>query len=290
MERLKRENAGKGVLTHGLGWLSIGLGAAQLAAPGGVARGIGLCADERSRLAMRALGVREVVSGLGILARPRPAGWLFGRTGGDLLDLVLLGRAFFSRRVDRKRLAFATAAVAGVAVIDAFAAARAARGLDIGQLFGRGRRAIYVHRTITINRTPDEVYAFWRDFENLPRFMAHLESVRILDDRRSHWITRGPGLKMDRVEWDAEITEDRPGEYIAWRSLADARVPNSGVVQFARAPGDRGTEVHVELRYFPPGGRFGKAVAKLFGEEPGQQIEGDLRRFKQVLETGEVAQ
>jgi uncharacterized membrane protein len=145
---------------------------------------------------------------------------------------------------------------------------------------------IHVQEQITIGRTPDELYRFWRDFQNLPVFMEHLQAVRILDDRRSRWTARAPADQT--VEWEAEITEDRPGEQISWRSIADADVPNAGTVRFQAAPGGRGTEIHVELRYDPPGGRLGALVAKLFGEEPGQQVHGDLRRLKQVMETGEV--
>jgi uncharacterized membrane protein len=90
------------------------------------------------------------------------------------------------------------------------------------------------------------------------------------------------------VEWEAETVEDRPNELIAWRSLPDASIPNSGTIRFKDAPGDRGTEIHVELRYQPPGGKLGSLIAKLFGEEPDQQVKGDLRRFKQVMETGEI--
>ena len=148
----------------------------------------------------------------------------------------------------------------------------------------RGR--IHVRRSVTVDRGREEVYAFWRDFENLPRFMEHLESVRITDGDRSHWTARAPAGRT--VEWDAELTEDVPGERIAWRSLPGADVPNRGVVRFVPAPADRGTEVHVELEYDPPAGRLGATVAKLFGEEPSIQVAADLRRFKQVLETGEV--
>jgi uncharacterized membrane protein len=116
--------------------------------------------------------------------------------------------------------------------------------------------------------------------------MAHLESVQVLDDRRSHWKAKAPAGTT--VEWDAETIEDRPNELIAWRSLPDATVPNSGTVRFKDAPGDRGTEVLVQLSYQPPGGKVGALIAKLFGEEPKQQVKGDLRRFKQVMETGEI--
>jgi uncharacterized membrane protein len=152
---------------------------------------------------------------------------------------------------------------------------------------GSAREAIKVHETVTINRPAAELYALWRNFSNLPRIMRHLESVEETDDRRSHWKATAPaGAKVD---WDAEIVEDRPNELIAWRSLPDTQVPNAGSVRFIATPGDRGTEVHVELRYDPPAGKLGKTIAVMLGEEPSQQIAGDLRRFKQVMETGEVA-
>ncbi len=141
--------------------------------------------------------------------------------------------------------------------------------------------------TTTINATPDTVYAAWRDFERLPSFMYHLESVSTTSDRRSHWVAKGPAGMS--VEWDAEITEDVPGQRIAWRSLEGASVDNAGSVQFRPAPADQGTEVRLELQYSPPGGALGSVVAKLFGQEPNQQISDDLRRFKQIVETGEIA-
>ena len=143
-----------------------------------------------------------------------------------------------------------------------------------------------VRKSITVNRSADEVYDFWRNFENLPRFMQHLESVQMTSDRRSHWKAKAPAGST--VEWDAELTEDRPNELIAWRSVEGADVPNAGVVRFVPAAGGRGTEIHVDLRYDPPAGKLGALFAKLFGEEPSQQVDGDLRRFKQVLEIGEV--
>jgi uncharacterized membrane protein len=144
-----------------------------------------------------------------------------------------------------------------------------------------------VTRAITVRREPKEVYAFWRDFENLPRFMYHLEFVENLGTGRSHWVAKAPGGRS--VEWDAEIVEDRPNERISWRTVGtDDDIRHTGSVAFRDAPGHRGTEVHVRLSYDPPGGKVGAMVAKLFGEEPGQQIADDLRRFKQVMETGEV--
>ena len=144
-----------------------------------------------------------------------------------------------------------------------------------------------VSKAITVRRPREEVYAFWRDFENLPRFMYHLELVEDLGSGRSHWVAKAPAGRS--VEWDAEITEDKPGQRIAWRTLGDdADIKHTGKVEFIPAPGSRGTEVHVQINYDPPGGKFGAMVAKLFGEEPGQQVNDDLRRFKQVMEVGEV--
>jgi uncharacterized membrane protein len=140
--------------------------------------------------------------------------------------------------------------------------------------------------TTTIRKPAPEVYAFWRDLENLPRFMAHLEEVHTTGDRTSHWLAAAPFGKD--VGWDAEITEEAPGERIGWRSTENADVPNEGTVRFGPAPDGVSTEVHVVLHYDIPGGALGKAVAKYFGEEPHQQLDDDLRRLKQVLETGEV--
>jgi uncharacterized membrane protein len=147
--------------------------------------------------------------------------------------------------------------------------------------------ATEVRRAVTINRPRSEVYGFWRQFENLPRFMTHLKSVTATGDRRSHWVAKAP--VGGEVEWDAEIVDEREGELIAWRSLAGAQIPNAGEVRFADAPAGRGTEIRVTLTYDPPAGAAGAALAKVFGEEPDQQVREDLRRFKRVLETGEVA-
>jgi uncharacterized membrane protein len=141
-------------------------------------------------------------------------------------------------------------------------------------------------KSVTIGLARDEVYRFWRDLENLPRFMQHLESVKTMAGGRSHWIVAAPA--GTHVEWDAEIVEDRAGEVIAWRSLEGSGIKNEGSVRFTDAPADRGTELRVDLMYDAPAGSAGAAIAKVFGEEPGQQLRDDLRRLKQVLETGEV--
>src|SRR5690606_38922101 len=147
-------------------------------------------------------------------------------------------------------------------------------------------RGVHAQRTITINRPIDEVYRFWRNFENLPRFMRHLESVTQADSRRSRWVAKGPmGLQ---VEWDAEIVEDRENELIRWASLEGSQVATSGGVEFRQGPVGRGTEVRVDLRYDPPAGMLGAAVAKVFGADPDQTMNEDLDKFKALMETGEV--
>lgn len=218
---------------RGLGLFSLGLGLAQVLAPRGVARLVGLPDTSRTRTVLALTGMCEVASGIGLLARHAAS------------------KAHLSRNEFVQKLV----------------------------------QPIHVVKTITIGRPPSEVYAFWRNLENLPRFMAHLESVTV-QNGTSTWRAKGPAGTT--VEWQAEVVMDRPDEAIGWRSVEGARVPNRGVVRFQPAPGDRGTQLRVELKYEPPGGALGATIAKLFGEEPAQQIAGDLRRLKQVLETGEV--
>jgi uncharacterized membrane protein len=159
-----------------------------------------------------------------------------------------------------------------------------ARDYDTRAALG-GSRGVNVELATTINKPAAELYAFWRNFENLPRFMSHLISVRRIDDRRSHWQAKAPGGRT--VEWDAEIINEIPNELIGWRTLDGADVVSAGSVRFRQAPG-RGTEVHVRLQYSPPAGKLGAAVAWMLGQEPSQTIQEDLRRFKQILEAGEA--
>jgi len=148
-------------------------------------------------------------------------------------------------------------------------------------------QSIKVEKTVTINKPVAELYQFWRRFENLPHFMKHLQSVTVVDNRRSHWVAKAPlGAK---VEWDAEIIDEQENHLIAWASVEGADVDNSGFVRFQPATGNRGTEVKVVLEYNVPGGAITAALAKLFGEEPEQQIGDDLHHFKQLMEAGEVA-
>jgi uncharacterized membrane protein len=146
---------------------------------------------------------------------------------------------------------------------------------------GHGQ-GIKVEKSVTVDRPPEELYRFWRNLENLPRFMNHLESVIELDDRRSHWVAKAPaGAK---VEWDAEIYNEKQNELIAWRSVENSDVNHAGSVRFEQAPNGRGTEVKVVINYQAPAGKLGTALAKLFGEEPEIQLEDDLPRFKRLME------
>ncbi len=151
----------------------------------------------------------------------------------------------------------------------------------------KGGRGIKVDKSVTVNKPAAELYRFWRNFENLPRFMNYLEEVRVSDPTHSHWVAKAPAGTT--VEWDAEVYNEKENEMIAWRSLAGADVDCAGSVHFTEAMGGHGTEVRVVLKYDPPGGALGAAIAKLFGESPDQQIDEDLRRFKQVMETGETS-
>lgn len=146
-------------------------------------------------------------------------------------------------------------------------------------------QGIRAQRIVFVERSADELYRFWHNFENLPRFMKHVESVRVLDDLHSHWAIRGPAGVP--VEWDAVIVNEVIDELIAWRSLPGAAIPNAGSVAFI--PVGFGTEVRVILEYAPPAGQLGLTIAKLFGTEPEKLLEDDIYRFKTLLETGEVS-
>jgi uncharacterized membrane protein len=148
-------------------------------------------------------------------------------------------------------------------------------------------RAVRVQMTMTVSRPPQELYQFWRDFQNLPQFVSDLECSQGTGEKRSHWRSNAPAGTT--IEWDAEITDDRPNEPIPWRSLESSDVDNSRSVRFERAPGGRGTEIKVGMRYSPPGDVIGTTVAKLFASAPEQLMREVLRRFKPFMETGEIA-
>jgi uncharacterized membrane protein len=265
----------------GLGWFSVGLGLAQLLAPRQVARWIGADEDDpATRATLMGVGVRELTCGVGLLSKSRAATWAWARFAGDVMDLVLLGRVWRANPVSREKMLGVGGTVLGAAWVDAQTA------IELGRAqLNDSPHGVFVKQGVTVQKTPGEAYAFFRDLENLPRFMSHLTSV-VENGSRSRWRAKGP--LGSQIEWEAEVVEDRPGEHVAWRSLPGADVPNRGRVSFRPAPGELGTEITVELSYDPPLGAVGSTAAKLFGREPSQEISADLRRLKQVLETGEV--
>jgi uncharacterized membrane protein len=283
--RGRRNGQDGSALATALGVFSLGLGTAQVLSPDGVSRLAGVRGSSPTVQAVqRVVGARELVQGTGILASSSPRGWVWSRVAGDVVDVGMLVAAARAHGHDRTRLAIALGALVGVGVADLVAALQLSRdglsrdGDDTGG-------ALSATAAITVNRSADEVYRRWRDIEGLPAFMAHLRSVRADSATRSHWEAEGP---VGTVQWDAEIVDDRPGELLAWRSVDGADVDNDGTVRFRPAAGGRGTEIRVDLRYRPPGGRAGRIVAKLLGEEPDQQLRDDLRRFKQIVEIGEI--
>ncbi len=199
------------------------------------------------------------------LSRKSLSGYLLAALGGAMLYRGLSGHCH---------------------VYDAFdiSTADQHRNRNVSIPAGQGVR---VDESVTIDRPPEELFRFWRDFSNLPRVMRHVKSATNIQDNRSHWVVLGPAGRD--VEWDAEIVMERPNELIAWRTLEGSTVASAGSVHFRPAPGNRGTEVRVVLKYEPPAGKVGAAVAWLFGREPSQEIREDLIQFKATMEAGELA-
>src|SRR6185503_10584922 len=228
-------------LAKGLGWFSVGLGLAELLAPKAIARISGVSNTHTGLI--RLYGLRELASGIAIFSQEKPTEAVWSRVAGDALDLASLGVAFTSPSAKRGRVAFATANVLAVTALDLIAAK---------QLSTNGSQGIHAKASCIVNRPPQEVYSFWRNFENLSRFMKHLESVHEHGEGRSHWVAKGPAGST--VEWDATIIADVPGEVITWRSLEGSDVDHAGAVRFEEAPGGRGTIVKVNFQYNPPAG------------------------------------
>jgi uncharacterized membrane protein len=287
-QKLADQDRGTGgeSLADFLGLFSIGLGLAQVLVPGAMTKVVGVSDEDRNRNVMRLMGMREISHGVALLSKQQPEKAAWSRVAGDALDLALLARAMANPDNNRGRTLFATANVLAVTALDVMCARQLSMQPKTVANAGADEGIIRTKRAITIAKPVAEVYEFWHDFENLPRFMRHLESVTVTGERRSHWVAKAPAGQT--VEWDAETTDDRPNELISWRSAEGAAVYNAGTVRFMEAPGGRGTEVRIEMEYQPPFGKLGSKVAMLFREEPGQQVQDDLRHFKQVMEIGEI--
>lgn len=277
------------LLARALGGVALGLGAAQLVAPRHVAKVIGLRPSTMCLGTLRLLGLRESMSGLGVLRGRHSSGWLGWRLAGDALDAGLLlgamrGRRGLFRRRRAGRLGLTLAAVGGVAALDTVALALQAARKKRGAAFERPS----VSASITIARPATDLYGFWRNVENLPRFVSFVERVEARDRSLSHWRARLP--HGPTVEWDALVVDDRPGQRITWK-LAGKAVRyglDSGEVTFRPAPGGQGTEVHLSM--WSSQLKSPRLLNQWLRKLPGRFWAMQLRRFKQLMELGEIVE
>lgn len=274
-------------LTRALGWFSLGVGLAALAAPHRIAHVVGLTHDAGNLAMLRAVGLREIASGVGILTQSNPSSWLWARVGGDAMDLAMLTRAMGNENADRGKVATATVAVLGVTAIDALASMQMSQDQGVSSPEAAApTHEPRVASTITVNAPIAEVYAAWQGFRRLPDFMESFATVTVTDDRLSLWQLSLPGGLS--VSWDATITSSVSNERISWRSGDASNVNGSGHVHFRPAPAEQGTEVLFDAKFSPPGGELGSKIAGLFTDPLGVKLNNDLRRFKQLLELGEI--
>jgi uncharacterized membrane protein len=248
---------GAGKLADGLGWFSLGLGTAQLLAPGEVNRMIGVHDDPRTRFWQRVVGLQELSAAAGILGVRRVREWLWGRTAGDVVHLTMLERAFQGRCEDPARLAGAIVSVLGTFAADAYAAARLTTQPNREDDFMKASASI------TVNAPRETVQRAWQEFEQRTDGSSRIGPI--------------------------EVVGQDPGRSVQWRTAGQAQVKVSGVTTFTEAPGDRGTEIHVRISYDLPAGAVGAVIEKVKGDDPHQRMQDDLRRFKQLTETGEIA-
>ena len=284
--RGRRSQGRASALARGLGWFSIGLGMAELVTPRAVTRALGLRGQEGL---VRAYGLREIGTGIGILMAEDPAPWIWGRVGGDALDLAtVVGGLEGSKRGEAL---LALVALGGVTAVDVACGRQLGRDREKADRDGRGAgaptNAPEAERSITIGKTAQELYERWRHPGTLTRVMAPFATVRASEGGNMRWQVAGPlGQSLD---WETETTGDHPGEATGWRSLPGAQVPSEGSIRFRPATGGRGTVATLRVRFDPPGGLIGDAVAKLLGGlVPATVVDTALRRFKSLVETGEI--
>lgn len=219
---------------------------------------------QSERLVSVAAGAIVALAGLGRRSTP---GLLMALVGGAMVHRGVTGHCYAYQALDIDTANEGTA--------------------DPEETFERG---ITIETAMLISRPAEELYAFWRNFENLPRIMTHLESVKVTegDGRRSRWVAKAPMVAGGRVEWDAELTADEPNRRIAWQSVGSNTVDTAGEVRFEQGLGDRGTEVHVRMAYVPPAGRLGHLVTSLLGKNPKRLVRDDLHNFQRIMEIGEI--
>jgi uncharacterized membrane protein len=244
-------------LVRGLGYFSLGLGAVQLLAPAATNRLIGVRDDHTTRRWQRLVGAQELLAAAAILPRRRPVETLWGRTSADIVHLAMLAVAYRTRRSSAARLGLAAGSVVGCLAADAFASVRMTTDPDLEQ----EGRAVTGHAAITIRASREELVARWQEFE------------------------QGEHARLGPVE----ILDGEPAAGVRWRTAPGAARSAEGVLRLREAPGSRGCEIHIDIASEVPGGSVGAALQKVSGEEPLQLVRDDLRRLKQLLETGEIA-
>lgn len=283
----KSSNGVPGKIATGLGWFSIGLGAAELFAPDKVAQLAGLPNKKNRETLLGSYGLREIAAGIGILTQSQPAGWLWARVAGDAVDLSSLGYWLTADDANRTKVTASTIAVAGVTALDVICALQLSRnGVQNGS---SKEKTVHITQSVIVDRPPEDLYSFWRDFTNMPKIMRRLESVQRTGEKTSHWKLTGPGGRT--IEWNSEVLEEQPNRRIAWRTIQDSTgVEHSGSVSFSPATGGRGTIVRADIEYAPPGGQLAAKALKLLRAAPAHYLGDALHTFKALMETGEVVQ
>jgi uncharacterized membrane protein len=234
---------------------------------------------------MRLLGLREVASGVAILGLARPAPGLWSRVGGDAMDLTLLGMAMKSPGTDRTRAVAATLGVAGIAAMDVFSSLKS-NGASSAPEVAKRYESPRVAAAVTVNAPIADIFSLWDGFHHLPSFMRDAAEVHVSSERQSHWTVTGPANTS--FEWDAVITERQPNQLISWRTADGAPFTANGSVRFREAAGNRGVQVLFEAEFDPPAGGVGDMIATPLAKAMSAKLGNDLRRFKQLVELGEI--
>jgi len=265
-----------------LGILSLALGAGALLMPARLSRVSGL---QPYRRLLPLVGLRELTAGIGLLSSSNPTPWLWSRVAGDAMDLAVILSSLLNPNNPRKTSAAVTAAVvAAITAIDTRESMRSSRAGD--SIRQSAAPDALVSASVIVSKSPQECYDFWRNPLNMTRISPMVESVTVLDERTSRWLIRSP--LGHRIEWDSKVTAEVPGERISWRSVDGGGLYHAGVIRFERATGDRGTLVNTSMHFRVPAGAAGLGLAKLLGANPRSEVREDLRRFKQLLEAGEI--
>lgn len=262
-----------------LGILSLVLGAGGLLLSGPLSRLSGL---QPHRGLLPLVGLRELAAGIGLLGTRNATPWLWSRVAGDGMDLAIILSCLLNPDNPRRTRAAVTAAVvAAITAIDTRESLRNSRNEST-----TAAPDALVSASVIVGKSPQECYEFWRDPTHMTRISPMVESVTVLDERTSRWLIRSP--LGTQIEWDSKITGETPGERISWRSVDGGGLYHAGVIRFEPATGNRGTLVSISVHFRVPGGAAGVGLVKLLGANPRSEVREDLRRFKQLLEAGEI--